>query len=88
VRDSFHSFSGFLYGGAPAGGGTSLRRSASRRVRRWHPDFDGENSGSGVISSGNYARPQFPANADAAVDFVDMSAVVDRIHAAFFYNGR
>ena len=29
-----------------------------------------------------------PANADAAVDFVDMSAVVDRIHAAFFYNGR
>jgi hypothetical protein len=29
-----------------------------------------------------------PANADAAVDFVDMSAVVDRIHAAFFHNGR
>jgi hypothetical protein len=25
---------------------------------------------------------------DAAVDFVDMSAVIDRMHAAFFHTGR
>ena len=79
MRDSLHSFSGFLYGGAPAGGGASLKRSASRRVRRWHPDFDGGSAPDQALS---------PVNGDAAVDFVDMSAVVDRIHAAFFYNGR
>jgi hypothetical protein len=48
-------------------------------MRRWHPDFDG-----GIAPD----RALSPVNADAAVDFVDMSAVVDRIHAAFFHNGR
>jgi hypothetical protein len=48
-------------------------------VRRWHPDFDGGIAPDTALS---------PANTDAAVDFVDMSAVVDRIHAAFFHNGR
>ena len=59
--------------------GAARRGNRVRIERRWHPDL-------------NPDVPPAPAlprtRADIAVDFVDMSAVVDRIHAAFFQHGR
>jgi hypothetical protein len=46
----------------------------ARRRRRWHPDFDG----------GDAPADLSPPEADVAVDFVDATLVVDRMHAAFF----
>ena len=74
-----HRFHGFLYGGAPSGMGAARRASRVPQARRWHPDLNPEVQ----------PAPQLPrGNADVAVDFVDMSAVVDRIHAAFFHHQR
>lgn len=56
-----------------------MRRPSMRRSRRWHPDLD-----HGSLPD----RALTPAHLDVAVDFVDMSAIVDRIHAAFFLDGR
>ena len=69
-----HDFLNIL-GVAAGAGPDALRRASDRRVRRWHPDFD-----AGVMPR----RPAELAREDVAIDFVDMSAVIDRIHAAFF----
>lgn len=56
----------------------------ARRARRWHPELD-----CGVapdVAAGLYVSSA--PSADVAIDFVDMRAVVDRIHAAFFHTGR
>jgi hypothetical protein len=56
---------------------SEIRRRSSSRPRRWHPDFGG---GSLV------ARPDpvDPPRSDAAVDFVTMTWVIDRMQHAFF----
>ena len=59
--------------------GAARRGNRARPERRWHPDLNPDVT----------PVPAVPrAGADVAVDFVDMSAVVDRIHAAFFQHGR
>jgi len=58
---------------APA---SEIRRACARRERRSHPDFRQGEPG---------ARPAPPApRTDAAIDFVDMAAIVERMQGAFF----
>lgn len=58
---------------APA---SEIRRACARRERRTHPDFRHGEPG---------ARPAPPApRSDAAIDFVDMAAIVERMQGAFF----
>jgi hypothetical protein len=56
---------------------SEIRRLSASRPRRWHPDFGGGSAA---------RRPQAvePLRADAAVDFVDMNGVIDRMQQAFF----
>jgi hypothetical protein len=53
---------------------TAQGESRARRRRRWHPDLD----------AGEAPADLSPLEADVAVDFVDATLVVDRMHAAFF----
>lgn len=59
-----------------------MRRPSSRRSRRWHPDLDHGSLPDRALT------PTRTANLEVAVDFVDMGAIVDRIHAAFFLDRR
>jgi len=56
---------------------SEIRRRSASRPRRWHPDFGGGSS---------LKRPQAiqPLRSDAAVDFVNMAGVVERMQQAFF----
>lgn len=57
-----------------------------RRTRRWHPDFDAGPAPDRIATPANVPGSVLaPAIHDVAIDFVDMSVVIDRIHAAFFY---
>lgn len=60
------------------------RRVFARAIRRAHPDF--RRGGAPVpTSDGSFDGPGVrPARRDAAVDFVDMSVMIDRMQAAFF----
>jgi hypothetical protein len=74
----FQRFHGPPHTGAPFGA-ASRRGARHRQERRWHPDLNPDVK----------PMPALPrTGADAALDFVDMSAVVDRIHASFFHRGR
>jgi hypothetical protein len=57
-------------------------------LRRWHPDFDGGGAACGQTPDRTAAKPLPPVFQDIAIDFVDLSIVVDRIHAAFFRTSR
>lgn len=60
-----------------------VRRLLARRIRRTHPDF--QEGPASSPADGEVVRPASrPPNADLAVDFVDMSALTDRIQASFF----
>ncbi len=62
---------------APA---SEIRRACARRERRSHPDFR---------HGKNPVRPLPPApRADAAVDFVDVAAIIERMQGAFFGRAR
>ena len=67
--------------GAPA---VVVRRASARRGAAVHPDFrsaeDRAAAPAGIAAAGRDSR----SPADAAVDFIDMSALVGRIEAAFF----
>ena len=52
------------------------------KPRRWHPDLDASLLPSPPSSSVPAVVPEI------AIDFVDLTAVVDRIHAAFFRSQR
>jgi hypothetical protein len=56
-----------------------IRRVCARRVRRWHPDFDGA-----ALMTASPATLRVPGATDAAIDFLDMTSVLDRMQAAFF----
>jgi hypothetical protein len=62
---------------------SEVRRVCARRVRRLHPDFHGSRA---TTAPAVDADADLPAP-DAAVDFVDMGAFVDRIQSAFFGRG-
>ena len=59
---------------------------AARRVRRPHPDFHG---GSGPSRHLDLATAHLAVPArEAAIDFVDMGGLLDRMQAAFFRGDR
>jgi hypothetical protein len=57
---------------------SEIRRRSASRPRRWHPDFGG--------GGASMKRPRLESlpRSDAAVDFVSMAGLVDRIQQAFF----
>ena len=64
---------------APAG---EIRRACARRTSRWHPDFTAID---GAAISGQPASRFASARlTDAAIDFIDMGVVVDRMQRGFF----
>jgi hypothetical protein len=56
---------------------SEIRRLSASRPRRWHPDFGGG-------SATRRSQVVEPLRSDAAVDFVDMTGLIDRIQQAFF----
>ena len=52
------------------------------KPRRWHPDLDASVAPCPPSHSVPSVVPEI------AIDFVDLTAVVDRIHAAFFRSQR
>ena len=65
---------------------SEVRRACARRIASTHPDFrPGHDASSG--RSAPDGRLVAPA-ADAAMDFVDMPALVSRIQSRFFANVR
>lgn len=65
-----------------------VRRVCARLVRRAHPDFHHEGVRRASLTA-FIAEPRVsPARRDVAVDFVDMSSVLDRMQLAFFLNDR
>ena len=54
------------------------------KPRRWHPDLDA--SAPPCLSP--FSVQSVAPVSEIAIDFVDLKAVVDRIHAAFFRNPR
>lgn len=65
-----------------------IRRASARRAWKWHPDFDGyvgvlpSRGPSGARAAGLHGL------AEIAIDFVDMSEIVDRMQVAFFDQAR
>jgi len=70
VHDYFH-----ILGVSDRAPAEEIRRALGRRRSRSHPDFE---------PGPDRTAPFDPGHEDAALDFVDMRAVVDRIQAAFF----
>lgn len=54
------------------------------KPRRWHPDLDA--SAPPCLSP--FSVQSVAPVSEIAIDFVDLKAVVDRIHAAFFRSPR
>jgi hypothetical protein len=72
VRDYFD-----LLGLSITARATEIRRRTALHPRRWHPDF--------AVGSADKPVERVEAfRTDAAVDFVSMSAFVDRMQRAFF----
>lgn len=62
---------------------SDIRRAYARRPRRFHPDF--HESGPVVTAAARVADAVPDAmSADVAIDFIDASALADRIQIAFF----
>jgi hypothetical protein len=57
-----------------------VRRVCARRVRRSHPDFHV----GGATLAPHEVTPYTPASREVAVDFVEMSGLLDRMQAGFF----
>jgi hypothetical protein len=56
---------------------SEIRRRSASRPRRWHPDF----GGGSLLSRPD---PVAPPRSDVAVDFVNITHVIDRMQHAFF----
>lgn len=70
-----------ILGVSDAAPADEIRRAFRRRAARSHPDFRDGESMSGPADAGG---PSGRDLGDIAIDFVDMSAIVDRMQAAFF----
>jgi hypothetical protein len=64
---------------APVG---EIRRVCARRVRRSHPDFRTPEPSVGLQTQDRCADAAVPR--DVAVDFVDVTSLLDRIELSFF----
>ena len=65
---------------------SDIRRACGRHSRPAHPDIrDGDHPNHTLVSRTMYgADPSQAAPPDAAIDFVDAAALVDRMREAFF----
>lgn len=70
-----------ILGVSDAAPADEIRRASRRLLGRGHPDFRDRS----VAVSGDSAElPAARAVTEVAIDFVDMSAIVDRMQTAFF----
>jgi hypothetical protein len=64
---------------------SEIRRVCARRLRRSHPDFRVDCHRSAIDRAGHDRAPVHEAvPRDIAVDFVDMTSLVERIETSFF----
>jgi len=66
---------------APIG---EIRRVCAQRVRRTHPDFRRASAAAVALDEARSSAEVL--RQDAAVDFVDMGSLVDRIELSFFHD--
>jgi curved DNA-binding protein CbpA len=71
VRDYFD-----LLGLSTTARASEIRRQSARWPRRWHPDFGAASPGPSTCIE--------PLRNDAAVDFVSMAELIERMQQAFF----
>jgi hypothetical protein len=85
VHDFFHVLG--LPRNAPI---SEIRRACARRVRRAHPDFRPPLTGDTAVdqTAESAALTGTALSRDAAVDFVDMASLLDRIQLSFFAPGQ
>jgi hypothetical protein len=77
VHDYFH-----ILGVSRNARASEIRRACGRHVRRPHPDFcEGDRLGAAAPALSN---PSTTLPADASVDFVELTNLVDRMVADFF----
>jgi hypothetical protein len=65
---------------------SEIRRACARRVHIAHPDFRGGSAGVLTPAPQSDRRDLDAHVPDAAIDFVDVSSLVERIQVAFFTN--
>lgn len=84
-----------ILGIAPGAPASVIRSAHSRRRAAVHPDFRAIGDRPTHVRAGRFSRPSsLPGTsttstrtpADAAVNFIEMSALVDRMEAAFFHS--
>lgn len=63
---------------------SEVRRVCASRVRRAHPDFRLGGSVPASVAAREPFRDPLPASREVAIDFVEMSALVEGMQAAFF----
>lgn len=62
-----------------------VRRAFARRVRRLHPDFGASDHSD--LTAGRPPVSYAAVRCEVAVDFIEMTTVLDRMQRAFFRNG-
>jgi hypothetical protein len=67
---------------------SEIRRACARRVRRSHPDFGGAARTVACAPRSFDAADARPVDPDVAIDFVDMTSLLDRIQHGFFGRDR
>jgi hypothetical protein len=65
-------------------GGNEVRRACARRVRRAHPDFREVSDAGPVRAPLARVAGIEPVSSDVAIDFVDITTLIEKIQAAFF----
>lgn len=83
MRDLFDILS--LPVNAPA---SQVRRACARRPRRPHPDFDCGDGQAARAARGAAGTPVDLVHEDVAIDFVDMTGILDRMQTSFFGSAR
>jgi hypothetical protein len=71
-----------ILGIAPGAPPALIRQATLRRLAAIHPDF--RPAGSRQAAAAGHQANAGGTPADAAVDFIDMRSLVDRLEAAFF----
>jgi hypothetical protein len=64
-----------------------VRRACARAVRRLHPDFGSPGDRERIPRADQPPMAGAVVHRDVAVDFVEMTSVLDRMQRAFFHSG-